>query len=425
MNRANNDLHIFVDQMRFDTIGALNNPIIKMPVALTNSSIKLIYYNEDNLLKSKGEISKGNNYFIDAYNKLISKANKELDKKADPVTNKTIMPQSGDIHDYLSIAPYFWPDPSKKDGIPWIPKDGQVNPKTRGPHTDQVRLSKMFDSLEILSMAYYFSGDKKYADKAKEIIKIWFIDEETKVNPSVKYGQGVPGGTPGRQLGIIEWTSISNLIIAVQLLDRDKFLSESDSLKIKTWLTDYLTWLRTSNFGKKEDDMEQNHGTNYDTQVVGIMIYLDKKDDAEKKLEEAKIKRIASQILSNGSQPLELRRTKSVNYSTMNLWTMSRIADIGRRFTRVDLWQYESSDGRSMRKAFEFLKQYIFKQKQWEWKQITGGGAESQLQNMTKPMLNRAGTLFNETLIPSNINAYSEYSYMDILQYPPKEKLEN
>ena len=36
--------------------------------------------------------------------------------------------QSGDIHDYMSLSIYSWPDPEKKDGLPYIIKDGETNP---------------------------------------------------------------------------------------------------------------------------------------------------------------------------------------------------------------------------------------------------------------------------------------------------------
>ena len=92
---------------------------------------------------------------------MIAEANEELSKIVNPVTNKTQVPPSGDKHDYMSIAPYRWPNPETEDGFPWIVKDGEINPMTRGDNTDQVRLSEMFGGLSKLSMACYFSGEVK------------------------------------------------------------------------------------------------------------------------------------------------------------------------------------------------------------------------------------------------------------------------
>ena len=44
------------------------------------------------------------------------------------VMDKPVLPPSGDKHDYMSRATYFWPDPSKPDGLPYIRHDGQTNP---------------------------------------------------------------------------------------------------------------------------------------------------------------------------------------------------------------------------------------------------------------------------------------------------------
>ena len=35
---------------------------------------------------------------------------------------------SGDPRDYVSLSPYWWPDPKKEDGLPYIRRDGEINP---------------------------------------------------------------------------------------------------------------------------------------------------------------------------------------------------------------------------------------------------------------------------------------------------------
>ena len=60
----------------------------------------LIYLNEERLLVSKQRLSEGHESYESAYKELLSLANTELQKTVDPVTNKTMLPASGDIHDY-------------------------------------------------------------------------------------------------------------------------------------------------------------------------------------------------------------------------------------------------------------------------------------------------------------------------------------
>ena len=45
------------------------------------------------------------------------------------VTDKTLSPPSGNKHDYMSLAPYWWPNPNTANGLPYIRRDGVVNPE--------------------------------------------------------------------------------------------------------------------------------------------------------------------------------------------------------------------------------------------------------------------------------------------------------
>src|SRR5438270_10739739 len=49
---------------------------------------------------------------------LRRRADQELTGGPYTIVNKPQAPPSGDKHDYVSMAPYFWPDPNKKDGLP-------------------------------------------------------------------------------------------------------------------------------------------------------------------------------------------------------------------------------------------------------------------------------------------------------------------
>jgi len=308
-------------------IGVDNSGIPNTPNVSTQSDF--IYLNSDRLQKVKNLIALGDEYFVEAYEQLIVEANEELEKKVNPVTNKTQFPPSGDKHDYMSIAPYRWPDPEKKDGFPWIVKDGEINPMSRGDDTDKVRLSQMFGALDKLSMAYYFSNDEKYAVKAKSIIRIWFLDEATKVNPNINFGQGIPGEVEGRRAGIIEWRSISTVINTIQILNANDLLSDEEIRTFNLWIADYYHWLKTSQLGIDNDNGLQNHSTCYDFQMVGLARYLGLENEAMSRLEAAETTRIATQIKPDGTQPREIGRTKSVHYCSMNLRVMSFVAELG------------------------------------------------------------------------------------------------
>ena len=135
------------------------------------------------------------------------------------------------------------------------------------------------------------------------------------------------------------------------------------------WFEAYVEWLQSSEKGKLERDRLNNHGTWYDVQVASILLFLGKRAEAREILETVKTKRIANQIEPDGRQPHELARTKSLSYSKMNLSAFKRLVKLGEK-VGVDLWNYESQDGRSIPKAEAFLAPYRKGEKKWAYPQL-------------------------------------------------------
>ena len=283
------------------------------------------------------------------------------------VTSKTVAPPSGDKHDYMSQAPYFWPDPTKKDGLPYIRKDGERNPEIN-KITDHSNMDKMVGAVGSLSLAYYFKGDEAYAGKAAELLRAWFLDPATRMNPNLQYAQGTPGINTGRGIGLIETRGLTRLVDYVGLLDGSKSFTEKDRQGIVDWFSKFLAWMRESKNGKDESAATNNHGTFYDVQTASFALFVGKPELARSILETAKQKRVALQIEPDGSQPLELARTKAWSYSIMNLSGLMDLAQLGEN-VGVDLWNFETKDGRGIRKAIDFLYPFSIGEK-WKYQQL-------------------------------------------------------
>ena len=302
--------------------------------------------------------------------KTLQSADEALKQNNYSVVQKTQTPTSGTKHDYLSIGPYWWPDQTKADGLPWIRKDGKINPLTRNNNTDFEAKERMFNNTHQLALAYFFSDKKQYADKALELLKVWFLNQDTKMNPNLNFAQGIPGQNSGRGIGIIEFADVTKILESIEILESNAAMDFKTSQGLRNWFTDYLLWLQTSDNGIFEKNTKNNHGTHYDCQLVSILIFLDRIEEAKQVLETVKTERIAKQIEPNGAQPLELARTKALSYSTMNLKGFVELAIYGKKLG-VDLINFKANNGASILTAFEFLKPYAKEDKEWDFKQIS------------------------------------------------------
>jgi hypothetical protein len=115
-------------------------------------------------------------------------ANLFLTKGPSSVIEKIQLPPSNNKHDYLSLSPYYWPDPTRSNGSPYIVHDGIINPQTYSI-PDKRNLDDMIHRVKILSLAYYFTDNPKYASKAVQLLQFWFINNSYKMNRSLQYAE--------------------------------------------------------------------------------------------------------------------------------------------------------------------------------------------------------------------------------------------
>ena len=301
---------------------------------------------------------------------VTSAAQKAIYEGPFSVMQKTVVPPSGDKHDYMSQAPYFWADPAKPDGLPYIRRDGERNPELK-KISDHDNLGRLGDDSRNLALAFYLTGNPAYGARAALLIRTWFLDPATRMNPNLEFGQGIPGINTGRGIGLIETRSLMSVTDAAGLLDGSKDWSAADQAGLSAWLRQFLTWMRTSQKGKDEDAAKNNHGTWYDLQVVDYALFLGNRQLAIDTLERVKTRRIAVQIEPDGRQPLELARTNAFSYSIGNLDGLMQLAWLGKQIG-VDLWGFRTEDHRSIRVALDFLLPYAVGAKPWDYQQIGG-----------------------------------------------------
>lgn len=297
-----------------------------------------------------------------AYQQLLQDADKMLLTKPASVMEKKETPPSGSKHDYMSIAPYWWPDPNKSDGLPYIRKDGQVSPETK-LYTDKNNLPPMVEKVYMLSLAYYFSNEERYAKKAISLLRVWFLDTATKMNPNMDFGQAVKGIATGRGEALIESRHFIFLIDGIQLISNSSAWSKEHDQGMKQWFRDYLQWMHTSNNGVDELNAKNNHGIWYDAQDISYSLYVGDTLYAKKAFAR-NVQRLIIEQDENGLFPLELARETSLHYSTFILNAFQIIADLMEPL-KIDYW-HQFNQNKSIEKAYRTLLPYVKKEKVWD-----------------------------------------------------------
>jgi hypothetical protein len=318
----------------------------------------------------KKSLKAGEDEYRPALNELEKKAKECLSQRIPSVMDKKYIPPSGDKHDWMSWAIYWWPDPSKLDGKPYIRKDGMTNPEVLNGKVDGRNAKFIFKSLPVLALAYYYTGNEDYAKKAAEGLRVWFIDPATRMNPHLKYAEGVPGRSNGRLYGIITFSMRMQYIIdSIGLIKSSKHWSSDDDAKMREWVNAYVKWLKTDPMAKGAQKGANNHGTWFAAQMALLQLYLNDSKGAAKTVKDAFTLLFPNQFDAEGKQPMELSRTRSIDYTVMNMRGWLNIARLG-QLAGVDYWTYKAPQWQSLEKGLEFLAPYTASRSKWPYKQI-------------------------------------------------------
>lgn len=285
------------------------------------------------------------------------------------IAYKKILPPSGNKHDYLSMGPYWWPNPNSKDGLPYINRDGLVNPEVYNYNDDHL-YEEMVNAVNILARAYHQTGDYRYSRRAAEYIDVFFVKRRTRMNPNLKYAQFVPGRREGRAEGTITISVLNPVLLAsIGELEHSPNWPKSLKRKIHKWMRDFYHWITTHEYGVEASRRRNNIGTYYYYHILSLLKYMDEPEIAEAVIKESVIPLIKEQISKDGAQHYELERTKSFNYSLDNMKAILGIADLSTELG-VDLWGYEENGQCFIKSMIDFYVPYVKGEKQWEWEQI-------------------------------------------------------
>lgn len=287
--------------------------------------------------------------------------------KQEPITiTATVAKRSaGGRHDFYSEGDYWWLDPENPDG-PYIRKDGMTNPANFVAHRlAMIRFSRIIGAL---ASAYEITGEAKYVDHAFKHLAAWFLNDNTLMNPSLNYAQAISGRVTGRGIGIIDTIHLMEVAQGVRVMADASGVDKRLVKGIKNWFSQYLKWLTTHEYGLAEMNAKNNHGTCWVMQVAAFASLTENREIMDFCRERYKKVLLPKQMGQDGSFPLELERTKPYGYSLFNLDALTMVVHI-LSDSNNNLWEYETPDGRSIKKGIEFLHPYIENKDQWPYQQ--------------------------------------------------------
>ncbi len=297
--------------------------------------------------------------------RVLKAAAKALELEPVTITKFEADLSEGGPNDFYSNGDYWWPDPTKPHGLPYVQRDGESNPNIFNQH--RVALRQMSDAVAALGAAYTITGEDRYAAKAARLLQVFFLDAKTRMNPSLNYAQAIPGVTPGRGTGIIDTLHLVEVPLAIEAMRASKSFPPDVFDGLKAWFRDYADWMTTSKNGHDEATTKNNHAVAFYLQLAAFAQLVG--DDA--KLAECrrqfKEAFVTKQMAPDGSFPRELARTKPYGYSIFQLDNMAALCQVLSR-AEDDLWNFALPDGRGMRKAMDFLYPYLADKSKWPHK---------------------------------------------------------
>jgi len=268
----------------------------------------------------------------------------------------------GGANDFYSNGDYWWPNPDTTNGLPYVQRDGQTNPDNFNEHRKCIWALK--DNVAALGAAYKITRDDKYVKKAVQLLRVFFLDPQTRMNPNLQYAQAVPGVSPGRGTGIIDTLHIVEIPKAIEAMEKSKAFPANDLAGLKKWFADYSDWMLTSKNGDAEANAGNNHAVAFWLQVAVFSDFTGNETNLAECRRRFEKVFVPKQMTNDGSFPRELARTKPYGYSIFQLDNMVALCQVLSTGTN-DLWNFTLDDGRNIHMAMEFMYPYLADKSKW------------------------------------------------------------
>lgn len=272
---------------------------------------------------------------------------------------------SSNPHDYCSIAGYSWADENKPDG-PYVTKDGVINPERE--KYDRPKLNELANRCKFLSVAYYITEDTLFYEAIEKNLRAWFLDSVSYMTPNFEYAQVVRGknDNKGQAYGLVDMVQFTPILESILLVNS---VTEIDNILIgdlQKWFADFLSWVLDSHQWQQVKLSNNNIASGCYVAIAEMARFTGNTTINRRVYREYTRRIINTQILSDGRQPAELKRTIGFGYSVGNLRHIVDFALIMENSGK----KYYKRNQRRIDAAFEYLFQFVDNHESFPYQQI-------------------------------------------------------
>lgn len=351
----------------FLLFGCSSNDGEEVPPDFTTSDTGPYILNMEHLELLRDEID-GNPLLQEELETLLSGADNFLGEEFTFVTDKTERPDGATPNDYVSMDRYAWPN---SDGEYTIEarRDGITNPEIfDDSRFDRERMADVTSAIYTLSLAYFYSEDEVYAEKASELIQNWFLNIDTRMNPNLDFAQirpGQPGSGGGGSPGIIDTNDLVRVVESVSLIFDSPSWSNSDHIKLKEWFYRFSIWI-IENYNADAYSIS-NLSTWMDVQRSVYFLFSEQEERLNSDFHIAPIReRIDNHINPMGVQVHELTRQRQRHYEYFNLRAYMKLTLVRKNRTGKDRdWPVLSNENfGGLKPALDIVKKDILNTRQ-------------------------------------------------------------
>ncbi len=222
-----------------------------------------------------------------------------------------------------------------------------------------------------LTAAFVVSSDSKYAARAVEHLRAWFLLPETRMIPSLQFAQRVQNATTGRPEGVLDGLPLAEVARSLAFLASSGAVTPEELGSLRKWFLDYFVWLNESRTAGLARDMKDHHGSSWlfqaaacaDANVAGLT-----SDDVSLSALRHRFKTVTirAQMNGNGIFPREVATPTPFRNALLNLDLLTLACEL--LTTRFDNpWEYELQDGPGLRAAIAYHFPFMRSPASWPY----------------------------------------------------------